>query len=138
VFAALVALAAHADGIGLKPGLWEVRVVKQVVDGRDLSAQMAGVNDRMRQAVASMPPEQRAQREAMMRQRGAGAGHEGSTRICVSPEMARRDRPFLVLMPPPRRALSLPCAAIALRLNSVARTTARQRRVKDHRRRVRA
>jgi hypothetical protein len=33
-FAALAALSAYATGLGLKPGLWEVRVVKQVVDGR--------------------------------------------------------------------------------------------------------
>ena len=92
---ALVALTAEADGIGLKPGLWEVRVVKQVMDGRDMSAQMAGLNDKMQQAMASMPPEQRAQMEAMMKQRGASMGHDGSTRICVSPEMARRDRPLV-------------------------------------------
>jgi hypothetical protein len=94
-FAAVVALTAHADGTGLKPGLWEVRIVKQVVDGRDLSAQMAGLNDKMQQAMASMPPQQRAQMEAMMKQRGAGMGHDGSSRMCVSPEMARRDRPVV-------------------------------------------
>ena len=93
--AALFALAAHADGIGLRPGLWEVRVVKQVVDGRDTSPQAARVNDRMRQAMASMPPEQRAQVEAMMKQRGAGMGHDAGSRICVSAEMAQRDKPLV-------------------------------------------
>ncbi len=93
--AALVTLTAYADGIGLKPGLWEVRVVKQVVDGRDTSAQTAGVNERMQQALASVPPEQRAQMEAMLKQHGTRTGSDGGTRICVSAEMARRDKPFL-------------------------------------------
>lgn len=93
--ALLTALAAYAAGMGLKPGLWEVRIVKQVVDGRDTSAQMSGLNDKMLQAMASMPPERRAQMEAMMKQRGVGLGDGGGFKICVSPEMARRDKPIV-------------------------------------------
>jgi hypothetical protein len=95
VFAAFITLTAYADSVGRKPGLWEVRIVKQVIDGRDTSAQMAGLKDKMQQAMASMPPEQRAQMEAMMKQRGVGMGNDGSSRICVSPEMARRDKPIV-------------------------------------------
>ena len=92
-------LTAYAAGFGLKPGLWEIHVVKQVVDGRDMSAQMAGMGEKMQQAMAAMPPEQRAQMEAMMKQHGAGMGagmaKGGNIRICVSPEMAHRDTPVI-------------------------------------------
>jgi len=92
----LVALTVHAAGTRLmKPGLWEVRIVKQTVDGRDMSAQMAGAADQMQQALASMPPAQRAQMEAMLKQRGAGARGNTSHRICVSPAMANRDTPVV-------------------------------------------
>jgi hypothetical protein len=93
--AALAAVTAYAAGIGLKPGLWELRTVKQVVDGRDTSAQMAGLADKMQQAMASMPPEQRAQMESMLKQHGVGMSNGGNIRICISPEMARRDKPMI-------------------------------------------
>ncbi len=92
----LAVLPALAGGFGLKPGLWETRVVKQVVDGRDISAQIAGATSQMQQAMAAMPPEQRARVEAMMKQHGgAGIGSDGGVRICISPEMASRDKPFV-------------------------------------------
>ena len=94
--AALVAIPAFAGGFGLRSGLWETRVVKQVVDGRDMSAQIAGATSQMQQAMAAMPPEQRARVEAMMKQHGGPAiGNDGSVRICVSAEMASRDKPFV-------------------------------------------
>jgi len=92
---ALGTFAAYATGFGLKPGLWEVRIVKQVVDGRDTTAQLAGASDKLQQAMANMPPEQRARLEAMLKQRGGAQGSNGGFRICVTPEMAQRDKPIV-------------------------------------------
>jgi hypothetical protein len=88
-FAGTLAFAADSH---LKPGLWEVRVVKQVVDGKDQSAQMSGMAAQMQQAMASMTPDQRARVEAMMKSR---IGSDGAIRICLSPEMAKRDTPMI-------------------------------------------
>jgi hypothetical protein len=84
-----------ADGIGLKAGLWEVRLVKQTVDGRDTSTQLAASLEHMKQAMANLPPEQRERMEAMMKQSGVTEGNNGGFRVCVSPEMAQRDAPVL-------------------------------------------
>jgi hypothetical protein len=92
---ALAALSVHATGAGLKPGLWEVRVVKQVVDGRDMTAQRAAQAAQMQQTMASMPPEQRARMEAMMKQNGVSQTGDGGYRLCITPEMAKRDTPIL-------------------------------------------
>jgi len=89
------AFCCYAADFGLKPGLWEVKVLKQVMDGRDMSAQMAAASANLQQAMANMPPEQRARMEAMMPKSGAGLGANGSVRICVSPEMAKRNTPFV-------------------------------------------
>src|SRR5665213_1092278 len=97
-FVALVALTAppgYGAGLGLKPGLWEVRPIKQVVDGHDMSAQMAAALAQAQQALANLPPEQRAQVQSMLNQNGISRGGDGSFRICVSPEMAKRDTPIL-------------------------------------------
>lgn len=88
-------IAAHAAGLGLKPGLWEVKVVKQVMDGRDMSAQMAAAMSQAQQALASLPPEQRARLEAMMNNSGVGRSNNGTFRICISPEMAQQNAPVL-------------------------------------------
>jgi hypothetical protein len=100
--AALVALAAFgvvdgfAAGFGLKPGLWESRIVKHVMDGRDMTAQMAGAMSQMQTNLSRLPPEKRAQMEAMMKEHGAlTAGTEGTTKMCISPEMAARDKPMV-------------------------------------------
>jgi hypothetical protein len=92
---ALASLLAHATGVGLKPGLWEVRVVKQVVDGRDTTAQMAAQAAQMQQTMAKMPPEQRAKMEAMFKEKGVSQGSDGGYRLCISPEMAKRDTPIV-------------------------------------------
>jgi hypothetical protein len=90
-----VELASHAAGLGLKPGLWEVKVVRQVMDGKDLSAQMSAALSQAQQALASLPPEQRARVEAMMNNAGVARGANGGFRICVSLEMAQRNAPVL-------------------------------------------
>ena len=77
--------AAHAQK--LRPGLWENSFT---IKGGEAEAGMA----RMQQELARLPPEQRAQVEAMMAQRGVGAGGPGagmSVKFCLTPEQAARD-----------------------------------------------
>ncbi len=88
----LALLAVPAFAGDMKAGLWEIKTVKQVMDGRDMAAQMAAAQAQMQQQLASLPPEQRKQMEAMMGRQGTSPG---TTRICVSPEAARRDEPML-------------------------------------------
>lgn len=88
---AVVAVPALAQTI-MKPGLWELRTTKQVMDGQDMLAQMAGVQAEMQKMMANMSAAQKKQMEAMM---GKQAGTAGNVhRICISPEMAARDRPM--------------------------------------------
>lgn len=84
---------AFADGYKLKPGLWEMKQIRQVMDGQDMSAQMAAVRSQMQQAMANMPPAQRKQIESAMAGQNTDAG--GATRICISPAMAARNRPMV-------------------------------------------
>ncbi len=81
-----------AEGTRPNPGLWEYKVVKQVVDGQDMQAQMAAAEAQMKQAMANLTPEQRKQMEAMTRGQGASAG---AMSFCISKEMAARDKPVL-------------------------------------------
>ncbi len=83
-----------AEGPRPKPGLWEYKVTKQVVDGRDMQAQMAAAVAQMKQAMANLTPEQRKQMEAMTRGQGASTG-VGAMSFCISKEMAARDKPVL-------------------------------------------
>ena len=93
----ILSSSAFAQSSTLKPGLWEMKQVRQVVDGQDLTAQMAAASAKMGQAMANMTPEQRKQMEAMMSGQGmpkqsmAGSG----TRICISPAMAAADNPMV-------------------------------------------
>ncbi len=89
---ALCLLAAPARAEGMKAGLWEVKMLKQVVDGRDMAAQMAAARAQMQQQMASLPPEQRKRVEAMLGGQGAAPG---ATRVCISKEMAARDEPMV-------------------------------------------
>jgi hypothetical protein len=91
----LSALDAYAAGFGLKAGLWEVRVVKQVIDGADVSAQVAGATAQLQQLMANMPAEQRARIDAMLKDKGVSQGSDGNFRVCVSPEMAKLDKPIV-------------------------------------------
>ena len=98
IIAGLAGLAAGqvwANSFGLKPGLWETRIVKMVVDGQDKTGMMSDAASKMQAAMANMPPEQRARMEAMMKDRGGPSmGADGATRICVSPELASQEKPF--------------------------------------------
>jgi len=94
--AALAAVNGLAAGFGLKAGLWESRIVKHVMDGRDTTSQMTGAMSQMQNSLSRLPPEKRAQLEAMMKEHGAlTMGTEGTTRLCISPEMASRNKPFV-------------------------------------------
>ena len=84
---------AFAENYSLKPGLWEVKQIRQVLDGQDMSAQMAAAQAQMQQAMANMSPAQRKQIESRMGSQSMGAG--GGTRICISPAMAARNRPMV-------------------------------------------
>lgn len=89
--------AAFAQSSSMKPGLWEMKQMRQVVDGRDMTAQMAAANAQMEQAMANMTPEQRKQMEAMMGGKGMpGSGAaSGGMRVCISPAMAAKDKPMV-------------------------------------------
>jgi len=91
-----LASSSMADTIGMKPGLWETKILNNVVDGRDMSAVAAGTSTKMQQMMANMPAEQRAKFEAMMKQSGAPSlGANGAVRMCISPEMASRNQIFV-------------------------------------------
>ena len=85
-----------AQSPSLKPGLWEAKQISMVVDGRDMNAQMAAAQVQMQQEMAKLSPSERKQMEEMMKksqgmhpQNAVG----GNTRICISPEMAAKDKP---------------------------------------------
>ena len=63
---ALAALgAAHAQS-GLKAGLWENRTTLMTVDGKDMAAVLRAAAEQQQKEIASLPPEQRKQAEAML------------------------------------------------------------------------
>lgn len=84
---------AFAQSSSLKQGLWEVKPISQIIDGRDMAAQMASAQARMQQSMAKMPLEQRQRMQALMGKQGASV--DGGARICVSPAMAARDKPMV-------------------------------------------
>jgi len=93
---ALLSGSAFAQGSGIKPGLWETKQLKQIMDGRDMLAQMAAAQAEMQKFMAKMPPAQREKMEAMMKQQGRSMpGPDGSTRICISAAMAANDKPMV-------------------------------------------
>ena len=94
ILLASVASTALADS-GMKPGLWEMHMLKNVVDGHDTAAQMAAMSEQMNAQMAKMSPQERAQMGAMMSRGGMGMpmGGGGAMQMCVTPEMAKRDVP---------------------------------------------
>lgn len=88
--ALLLAAPAWAQQHKLAPGLWETEFTVKSDDGK-MEAAMA----QAQKAMAGMSPEQRAQMEALMKQRGmsmpAGAGQPAKMRHCLTPEQAARD-----------------------------------------------
>jgi len=86
----LAAGTAVAQTSGLKAGLWEIKTTRQVMDGRDMTAQMNAVMDKMTQAMANMSPDQRKKVEAM-----TGGGSQGTIQVCVSRAMAEKNQPMV-------------------------------------------
>jgi len=84
---------AFAQTSSLKPGLWEFKPISQIVDGRDINAQLALNQAKMQEAVANMSPAQREQMQAIMGRQGALSG--GGMQICISPAMAAKDKPMV-------------------------------------------
>lgn len=88
---ALAVLATNAMAGGqVKAGLWEIRTLKQVMDGQDMMAEMAAMQAQMQQMMAKAGPAQKKQMEAMMGRQAAPSGNVH--RVCISPEMAARDQ----------------------------------------------
>jgi hypothetical protein len=86
-----------AQSSPLKPGLWEMKTIRQVMDGRDMSAQMNAAQGQMEEAMAQMSPDQRKKMEAMMGGQGMPTKSKagGGMRICMSAAMAARDKPMV-------------------------------------------
>jgi hypothetical protein len=82
-----VCSSANAQMPGTKPGLWETKLVHQVVDGRDMTEKLAAAQAKMQAAMAQMTPEQRQQMASMMKGM-PGQGQNGGMRVCISPAMA--------------------------------------------------
>ena len=80
--------ASGAQAQKVRPGLWE-NTVNMKSSGGEVEAAMA----RMQEQMARLPPEQRAQVEAMMARQGMGmaAGKPNTVRSCITPEMASRN-----------------------------------------------
>lgn len=85
--------AAYAQDNGLKPGLWVITPVSEIVDGHDISSQVSFVQANLQQAMANLSPAQRAQVQAMMGK--AVTADASGIRICVSPAMAARGKPMV-------------------------------------------
>jgi hypothetical protein len=85
----------HADATKQKAGLWETKVTKQIVDGKDLGAQLAAAPKvdpaKLQAALANVPPEQRAMVEARIKAaQSGGGGTGGAFRYCVTEAMAEK------------------------------------------------
>lgn len=88
--AAFAALSLPAAAQGLKPGLWEIN---NKMGG---NPQMDEALAEMQKQLASMPPDQRKQMEAMMAQRGVqmappGKGGGMAARVCMTKEQVERN-----------------------------------------------
>lgn len=88
---------AQAGAMKMSPGLWEHTATLKSQSGK-----MEKAMKEMQQALASMPPEQRRQMEAMMGQQGLSVGPQGTSfKVCLSKEDAERDQ-----LPPPQDGCS--------------------------------
>jgi len=85
--------AACAQTAVLKPGLWEMKIIHQIADGKDTALQIAALQARMQESLAKMSPEERKQAEMMMG--GFPLTTHGAMRMCVSPAMAAKNVSWL-------------------------------------------
>jgi hypothetical protein len=90
-------LAANAAGTlaaadpAVRPGLWEVKLVRQFMDGRDVTVLVPAALAGYQQLMGNMTPQQRKQMEATFGKAPANT----TQHICISPEMAAGDKPLL-------------------------------------------
>lgn len=82
----VVAPSALAADLEIKPGLWEVHPISQVVDGRDVFADRAVQREKMQKSLANLPPEQRKKMEAAL---------NGTSQVCITPAMAAKAMPMI-------------------------------------------
>jgi hypothetical protein len=90
VLAATTTGALAADP-AVRPGLWEVKLVRQFMDGRDVTALVPAALAGYQQLMGNMTPQQRQQMQATFGRPPANT----TQRICISPAMAAGDRPLL-------------------------------------------
>lgn len=76
---------------GMKAGLWELKVTRQVIDGKDMAAQMAAAQAKMQESMAKMTPQQRQQMEQIMKGVGVQGQNDGAIRMCISEAMAAKN-----------------------------------------------
>lgn len=91
--AALAVASAFAHGAepAVKPGLWEVTLTRQFMDGRDVTVLVPAALAGFQQLMGNLSPQQRRQVEATL----GNAPASTTQRICISPEMAAGDKPLL-------------------------------------------
>lgn len=89
--AVVSAVAQGAAEPAVKPGLWEVTLTRQFMDGRDVTALVPAALAGMQAFMANMTPQQRKQMEATFGRPPANT----TQRICISAEMAAGDKPLL-------------------------------------------
>jgi hypothetical protein len=75
----------------MRPGLWEIKLVRQFMDGRDVTVLVPAALAGMQQLMGNMTPQQRKQVEATLGKPPANT----TQRICISPAMAAGDKPLL-------------------------------------------
>ena len=90
LFAATAVSLAGSD-TAVRPGLWEVKLVRQYMDGRDVTVLVPAALAGMTAFMDSMTPQQRKQMEATFGKPPA----DTTQRICISPEMAAGNKPLL-------------------------------------------
>jgi len=79
--------------VAVRPGLWEIKLVRQYMDGSDVTALVPVALAGVQQLMGGMTPQQRKQVEATL---GKDVANGSTTqRICVSLEMATGDKPLL-------------------------------------------
>ena len=84
----LAASSANADTLpGMKPGLWEVKPISQVIDGRDTLAAMQASRAKMQESFAKLPPERRKAMEDQM-----GLGY---VTVCIDSSVANQAFPMI-------------------------------------------
>lgn len=91
ILAAVSAVAQGAADPAVKPGLWEVTLTRQFMDGRDVTVLVPAALAGYQQLMGNMSPQQRRQVEATLGKAPAST----TQRICISAEMAAGDKPLL-------------------------------------------